>query len=116
MISRAPGLRAVIIAHAACGWKRGRLHEILSPLVAANRDADARASAALMSHLRTFDARHRTVIMVQVENEIGMILHARDYSEITDSLEAMPYVISATVTSCFSVAGQPAHAASSLAP
>ncbi len=61
--------------------------EILSPFVAANRDADARAFAAPMSHLRTFDARHRTVIMVQVENEIGMSPHARDYSEIADSLK-----------------------------
>jgi hypothetical protein len=62
--------------------------EILSPFSAANRDADARAFAALMSHLRTFDARHRTVLMVQVENEIGMIPHARDYSAIANKLIA----------------------------
>lgn len=62
--------------------------EILSPFAAANRDADARAFAALMSHLRTFDTRHHTVIMVQVENEIGMIPHARDYSAIADELIA----------------------------
>lgn len=60
--------------------------EILSPFVAANRDADARAFAALMTHLHTFDARRRTVVMVQVENEIGMIPHARDYSAIADDL------------------------------
>jgi hypothetical protein len=42
--------------------------EILSPFSAANRDADARAFAALMSHLRTVDARHRTVIMVQADS------------------------------------------------
>jgi beta-galactosidase GanA len=62
----------------------GRGMEILSPFVAANRDADTRAFVALMSHLRTVDARHRTVIMVQVENEIGMIPHARDYSTIAN--------------------------------
>jgi beta-galactosidase GanA len=64
----------------------GRGMEILSPFSAANRDADARAFAALMSHLRTVDARQRTVIMVQVENEIGMIPHARDYSAIANQL------------------------------
>jgi beta-galactosidase GanA len=66
----------------------GRGMEILSPFVAANRDADTRAFVALMSHLRTVDARHRTVIMVQVENEIGMIPHARDYSTIANELFA----------------------------
>ena len=66
----------------------GRGMEILSPFSAANRDADARAFAALMSHLRTVDARQRTVIMVQVENEIGMIPHARDYSAIANQLIA----------------------------
>jgi beta-galactosidase GanA len=57
----------------------GRGMEILSPFHAANRDADARAFAALMKHLRASDAEH-TVVMVQVENEIGMIPHARDHS------------------------------------
>lgn len=62
--------------------------EILSPFSAANRDADARAFAALMSHLRAVDARQRTVIMVQVENEIGMIPQARDYSAVANELIA----------------------------
>lgn len=66
----------------------GRGMEILSPFVAANRDADARAFAALMSHLRTVDARQHTVIMVQVENEIGMIPNARDYSKVANELIA----------------------------
>jgi len=57
----------------------GRALEILSPFSAANRDTDARAFAALMRHLKSADAEH-TVIMVQVENEIGMIPEARDRS------------------------------------
>lgn len=57
----------------------GRGLEILSPFHAANRDADARAFAALMRHLRETDPTH-TVVMVQVENEIGMIPEARDRS------------------------------------
>jgi len=59
----------------------GRSVEILSPFSAANRDSDARAFAALMKHLRAVDGDQHTVLMVQVENEIGMIPSARDHSE-----------------------------------
>lgn len=59
----------------------GRSVEILSPFSAANRDADARAFAALMKRLREIDGKEHTVVMVQVENEIGMIPSARDHSE-----------------------------------
>jgi len=52
--------------------------EILSPFAAANAEADARAFAALMAHLREVDPQH-TVVMMQVENEIGMIPEARDF-------------------------------------
>jgi beta-galactosidase GanA len=57
----------------------GRGMEILAPFHAANRDTDARAFVALMRHLKTNDPQH-TVILVQVENEIGMIPEARDRS------------------------------------
>ncbi|PHR93830.1 MAG: beta-galactosidase [Robiginitomaculum sp.] len=53
--------------------------EILSPFSAENRDADMRAFQALMTHIRGFDGQQNTVIMVQVENEIGMIPSARDH-------------------------------------
>src|SRR6185436_5770039 len=53
--------------------KAGSDMEILSPFSKENRDADASAFAAFMRHLREVDARDHTVIMVQVENEIGMI-------------------------------------------
>ena len=66
----------------------GRGMEMLSPFASANRDADARAFAALMAHLLAVDARRRTVIMVQVENEIGMIPHARDYNATANELFA----------------------------
>jgi beta-galactosidase GanA len=58
---------------------RGEAMEILTPFSDANRDADARAFAALMGHLRESDDRH-TVVLVQVENEIGMIPEARDHT------------------------------------
>jgi hypothetical protein len=59
---------------------RGEELEILSPLCEAARDADARAFAALMEHLRQVDEADRTVIMVQVENETGLLGTDRDYS------------------------------------
>jgi len=67
---------------------RGQGQEILSPFSAANWEADARAFAALMRHLRAFDGSRHTVLMVQVENETGMIPEARDHSPAADSLFA----------------------------
>jgi len=58
--------------------------EILSPFSKENVETDARAFAALMRHLREVDANQHTVIMVQVENEIGMIPEARDRSQVAN--------------------------------
>ena len=57
----------------------GTPQEILSPFSAVNRDTDARAFAAVLKHLRGIDEGTHTVLMVQVENEIGMIPTARDH-------------------------------------
>jgi beta-galactosidase GanA len=70
--------------------KAGSGMEILSPFSKENRDADARAFAALMRHVREVDARDHTVIMVQVENEIGMIPDSRDRSAIANKLFNQP--------------------------
>jgi len=67
----------------------GRAHEILSPFIPANAEADTRAFAALMRHLRENDREH-TVIMVQVENEIGMISEPRDYRPEADRAFSEP--------------------------
>ena len=58
----------------------GKALELLTPLNDANRDADAHAFAALMRHVKDVDGRQHTVIMIQVENEIGMRLDSRDRS------------------------------------
>ena len=58
----------------------GKALEILTPFSNENRNADAKAFAGLMRHLRAIDGKQNTVVMVQVENEIGMIPQARDYS------------------------------------
>jgi len=67
----------------------GEVLEILSPFSDANAQADATAFAALMVHLREVDPQH-TVIMVQVENEIGMIPDARDHSQAAQAAWAGP--------------------------
>ncbi|HTR80536.1 MAG TPA: DUF5597 domain-containing protein [Bacteroidota bacterium] len=59
--------------------KNGKAEEILTAFSETNLNTDARAFSMLMEHLRTFDERSRTVVLVQVENEIGMIPDARDY-------------------------------------
>lgn len=59
----------------------GKAHEILTPFNEENLHADIRAFTALMQHVRAIDGKEHTVVMIQVENEIGMIPEARDYSE-----------------------------------
>lgn len=54
--------------------------EILSTLAEANMNADARAFAALMRHIREIDAQTHTVLMLQVENEVGVLGDSRDRS------------------------------------
>ncbi len=63
----------------------GQAMEILTPFDTTNRDTDARAFAALMRHLRDTDGAQHTVILVQVENEIGMIPEARDRYPAADA-------------------------------
>jgi beta-galactosidase GanA len=58
----------------------GKPLEILSTLGAASRDADARAFAALMRHIREVDGKNHTVVMMQVENEVGVLEESRDRS------------------------------------
>lgn len=54
--------------------------EILSALNLNNLAADAKAFKALMKHIREVDANNGTVIMVQLENEIGMLEEVREHT------------------------------------
>ena len=58
--------------------------ELLSPLGEASREADARAFAAMMRHIKEVDGRQHTVIMIQVENEVGMQRDTRDRSALAN--------------------------------
>ena len=73
-----------------CQDSAGRSLEILSPFSPENRRVDARAFRALMHHLHEADRQEQTVLMVQVENEIGMIPQARDYSAEAERQFAQP--------------------------
>lgn len=60
----------------------GRLKtiELVSPFNSRAWEADARAFAALMRHLKEIDSDYSTVLMVQVENETGLLGDSRDRS------------------------------------
>ncbi len=59
---------------------QGEIQEVLTPLSLITADADARAFAALMKHIREIDSRDQTVVMMQVENEVGILNDSRDRS------------------------------------
>ena len=64
----------------------GKASSSLSPHGAATLEADRKAFAALMKHIREIDENDRTVILVQVENEPGIVGPARDHSPEADKL------------------------------
>lgn len=63
----------------------GEVMNSLSPHFQTTLDADRKAFVALMRHLKQADAR-RTVIMVQVENEVGTYGAIRDHSPTAEAL------------------------------
>ncbi len=46
--------------------------------------ADKRAFCELMKHIKAIDSQENTVVMVQIENEIGMLESARDHSPLAE--------------------------------
>jgi hypothetical protein len=62
--------------------------DILSAFSKEVLNADIKAFRALMRHIREVDSTHNTIVLVQVENEIGMIPDSRDRSEIANRLYA----------------------------
>ena len=62
----------------------GRPLPILTTLGSESCAADARAFAALMRHLKETDAVEQTVVMMQIENEVGLHGHPRDYGPLAE--------------------------------
>ena len=69
-----------------CYTETGKPLEIASPFSENVFKADSKAFVKLMSHIKDFDSKENTVIMTQVENEIGMLESARDHSKTANKL------------------------------
>ncbi len=68
----------------------GHTLEILSTFSRPHRDADAKAFAAVMRHIREVDSRHHTVIAMQVQNEPGVMGSTRDFCPAANQAFAGP--------------------------
>lgn len=64
--------------------------EILSTFGVATEQADARAFAALMRHIKQVDGDRHTVLMMQLENEVGILGDSRDHSESANKAYESP--------------------------
>jgi beta-galactosidase GanA len=64
--------------------ENGNPQPILSTFSPALVQADSAAFKALMEHLGKVDATDHTVLMMQVENEVGVLGAARDHSAVAD--------------------------------
>jgi hypothetical protein len=58
----------------------GKTEEIITPFSKNALEADKKAFVQLIQHIKQKDSKEQTVLMIQVENEIGMLPEARDYS------------------------------------
>ncbi len=68
----------------------GNTIEVLSPLADESARADAAAYRALMAHIRVVDGDDHTVIMMQVQNEVGVLGDSRDRSAAAEKAFAAP--------------------------
>ncbi len=70
--------------------KGGKSLEVLTTISETNRAADARAFAALMRHIRETDSQAQTVLMIQLENEVGVLGDSRDRSKAANEAFLKP--------------------------
>jgi len=61
--------------------RSGKSIEVLSTLSETNRDSDTHAYTAFMRHIREVDSKKNTVLMIQLENEVGVLGDSRDHSK-----------------------------------
>lgn len=64
--------------------------EVLSTFSEVNPEADAKAFSTLMRHIREIDGVKHTVLMMQIENEVGILGDSRDRSELANKAFAAP--------------------------
>jgi hypothetical protein len=63
----------------------GKPVEVLTTHSEANLQADTRAYTAFLHHLREVDSEQRTVLMIQLQNEVGLIGDSRDRSAAAEA-------------------------------
>jgi beta-galactosidase GanA len=73
-----------------CQHRPGINSSQLSPMSEENAKADATAFAAVMRHIRGVDGEKHTVVMMQVENEAGIMPVARDHCSLAEQAFAKP--------------------------
>ena len=81
----------------------GKYADVLSPFAPAVTEADARALAAMMRYLREADSTQR-VVLVQVENEVGILGASRDFSALAE--EAFAQSVPAALTDYLAAKGE----------
>jgi hypothetical protein len=70
--------------------KSGKSIEVLSTLSETNCEYDTRAYTAFMKHIREVDSEKNTVIMIQLQNEVGVLGDSRDRSVEANKAFASP--------------------------
>ena len=70
--------------------KSGKSVEILSTFSDVNLQTDTRAYVAFMRHIREVDSAQRTVLMIQMQNEVGLLGDSRDRSAAAEAALARP--------------------------
>lgn len=64
--------------------------DVLSVFHEESVQADARAFGKLLAHVKEVDEKHSTVLMVQVENEVGLLFDSRDGSAQANKIFTEP--------------------------
>lgn len=64
--------------------------DVLSLFHKQNVEADAKAFRMLLAHVKEVDEEYNTVLMVQVENEVGLLFDSRDGSEEANKVFTEP--------------------------
>lgn len=64
----------------------GMPYTSLSYLCEATNESDARAFRQLMAHIKATDEQENTVVMIQIENEVGVMGSPRENSDEADAL------------------------------
>lgn len=78
----------------AC-YENGVPSNTISPFCTEAVEADKNAFCCLMEYLREYDSEEQTVVMVQVENEIGFLGAERDFSAVAQEKyeETIPEIL-----------------------